>query len=54
MTGPVHYALLARFPVWYHVVFLGTLAPLIAVTLIDWPSTTIESPSTFTSLGKRP
>jgi hypothetical protein len=26
---PVHYALLARFPIWYHVAFLGTLAPLI-------------------------
>ena len=26
---PVHYALLARFPLWYHVVFLGTLAPLV-------------------------
>ncbi len=25
---PVHYALLARFPLWYHVAFLGTLAPL--------------------------
>ena len=26
---PVHYNLLAKFPIWYHVVFLGTLAPLI-------------------------
>jgi hypothetical protein len=26
---PVHYELLAKFPIWYHVVFLGTLAPLI-------------------------
>jgi hypothetical protein len=26
---PVHYKLLANFPIWYHVVFLGTLAPLI-------------------------
>lgn len=26
---PVHYKLLVKFPVWYHVVFLGTLAPLI-------------------------
>jgi len=26
---PVHYKLLAKFPIWYHVVFLGTLAPLI-------------------------
>ena len=25
---PVHYNLLAKFPIWYHVVFLGTLAPL--------------------------
>jgi hypothetical protein len=28
---PVHYNLLAKFPIWYHVVFLGTLAPLIIV-----------------------
>jgi hypothetical protein len=26
---PVHYALLARFPIWYHAAFLVTLAPLI-------------------------
>jgi hypothetical protein len=26
---PVHYNLLAKFPIWYHVAFLGTLAPLI-------------------------
>ena len=26
---PVHYRLFAKFPLWYHVVFLGTLAPLI-------------------------
>jgi hypothetical protein len=26
---PVHYALLARFPLWYHLAFLGTLAPLV-------------------------
>jgi hypothetical protein len=26
---PVHYNLLAKFPIWYHVVFLVTLAPLI-------------------------
>lgn len=26
---PVHYSLFAKFPVWYHLVFLGTLAPLI-------------------------
>jgi len=26
---PVHYNLLAKFPIWYHLVFLGTLAPLI-------------------------
>ncbi len=26
---PVHYKLLAKFPIWYHLVFLGTLAPLI-------------------------
>jgi hypothetical protein len=26
---PVHYRLWAKFPLWYHLVFLGTLAPLI-------------------------
>jgi hypothetical protein len=26
---PVHYQLWARFPVWYHLVFLGTLLPLV-------------------------
>lgn len=26
---PVHYRLLTKFPLWYHLVFLGTLAPLI-------------------------
>ncbi len=26
---PVHYKLLAKFPIWYHLVFLVTLAPLI-------------------------
>jgi len=26
---PVHYALRARFPLWYHLAFLGTLAPLV-------------------------
>ena len=25
---PVHYSLWTRFPLWYHVVFLGSLAPL--------------------------
>jgi hypothetical protein len=28
---PVHYKLFAQFPIWYHVVFLGTLAPLIII-----------------------
>ena len=28
---PVHYKLLAQFPIWYHVVFLCTLAPLIII-----------------------
>jgi hypothetical protein len=26
---PVHYGLWARFPVWYHVVFLGSLVPVV-------------------------
>jgi hypothetical protein len=26
---PVHIGLWARFPVWYHVVFVGSLAPLV-------------------------
>ena len=28
---PVHYSLWARFPLWYHVVFLASLAPLVLV-----------------------
>jgi hypothetical protein len=28
---PVHIQLWAKFPVWYHVVFLGTVLPLVAL-----------------------
>jgi|SRR5579864_1530366 len=28
---PVHIQLWARFPMWYHLVFLGTLVPLVAL-----------------------
>lgn len=28
---PVHVSLWARFPVWYHVTFLGSLVPLVVV-----------------------
>jgi len=28
---PVHYSLWAQFPIWYHVVFLVSLAPLVLV-----------------------
>lgn len=28
---PAHVQLWARFPVWYHLVFLGTLVPLVAL-----------------------
>src|SRR5260370_5747772 len=28
---PVHVQLWTKFPVWYHLVFLGTLAPLVAM-----------------------
>ena len=28
---PVHYALWARFPLWYHAIFLVSLAPLVLV-----------------------
>jgi hypothetical protein len=28
---PVHIQLWAKFPVWYHLVFLGTLLPLVAL-----------------------
>lgn len=28
---PVHIQLWTKFPVWYHLVFLGTLAPLVAL-----------------------
>jgi hypothetical protein len=27
---PVHIQLWAKFPIWYHLVFLGTLVPLVA------------------------
>ncbi len=35
---PVHYSLWARFPLWYHVVFLLSLAPLVLVgaNLAHW------------------
>jgi len=29
---PIHVQLWARFPVWYHLVFLGTLIPLVVLT----------------------
>ena len=28
---PVHVALWAKFPVWYHIVFLGSLVPLVVL-----------------------
>jgi hypothetical protein len=28
---PIHVQLWAKFPVWYHLVFLGTLVPLVAL-----------------------
>lgn len=28
---PIHIQVWAKFPVWYHLVFLGTLAPLVAL-----------------------
>jgi peptidoglycan/LPS O-acetylase OafA/YrhL len=31
MFIPVHVQLWAKFPVWYHLVFLGTLVPLVAL-----------------------
>lgn len=31
MFIPVHVQLWARFPAWYHLVFLGTLVPLVAL-----------------------
>jgi hypothetical protein len=31
MFIPVHVGLWTRFPVWYHLTFLGTLAPLVAL-----------------------
>jgi hypothetical protein len=35
---PVHYSLWARFPLWYHVVFLVSLAPLVLVgAKLVWP-----------------
>jgi hypothetical protein len=37
---PIHVQLWANFPVWYHLVFLGTLVPLVALgaTLTRSPS----------------
>ena len=31
MFVPVHIQLWSKFPVWYHLTFLGTLAPLVAL-----------------------
>ena len=31
MVIPVHVQLWAKFPIWYHLVFLGTLVPLVAL-----------------------
>lgn len=31
MFVPVHIRIWAKFPVWYHLVFLGTLVPLVAL-----------------------
>ena len=28
---PVHYGLWNKFPIWYHIVFLGTLIPLVVL-----------------------
>jgi hypothetical protein len=40
---PVHYSLWAKFPVWYHIFFLGTLAPAVilgaAIVQKSWPRT---------------
>jgi hypothetical protein len=40
---PVHYSLWDKFPVWYHIFFLGTLAPAIilgaAIVQKLWPRT---------------
>ena len=45
---PVHYNLSAKFPIWYHVVFLGTLAPLVILggALPGWLQTKpVEAPN---------
>jgi hypothetical protein len=37
---PVHLGLWSKFPVWYHIVFLGSLVPLVllgAKLLSSWP-----------------
>ena len=38
---PVHVGLWARFPLWYHIVFLGSLVPLVVVgaNLFRWRGT---------------
>jgi hypothetical protein len=32
MFVPIHYGLWDKFPVWYHLVFLITLAPIIGLS----------------------
>jgi len=44
---PVHVQLWAKFPVWYHLVFLGTLAPLVAMGVTFTRTRLRTSPTEF-------
>jgi hypothetical protein len=51
---PLHYQLWARFPIWYHVFFLLTAAPLIALGArwaVSWvsPPAVQAAPARFVS-----
>jgi hypothetical protein len=46
---PVHIQLWAKFPIWYHLVFLGTLVPLVALGAAFTRTRLRPSPTEFGS-----
>jgi len=46
---PVHIQLWAKFPIWYHLVFLGTLVPLVALGAAFTRTRLCPSPTEFGS-----
>src|SRR5689334_21128533 len=46
---PVHIQLWAKFPIWYHLVFLGTLVPLVALGAAFTQTRLRPSPTEFGS-----